>query len=63
VDKISLEGEETSVLESRGRHGQEPRQMEEKPDWIDMSFLPQVQTHLFYPNRPIKHLHLQGYMV
>jgi len=36
VDKISLGGEETSVLESRGRHGQEPRQMEEKPDWIDV---------------------------
>jgi len=50
----------TPVLESRGRYDQEPRQMEEKPDWIDMSSLPQVQTRLFYPNGPIEHLHLQG---
>jgi len=50
----------TSVLELRGRYDQEPRQMEEKLDWIDMSSLPQVQTHQFYPNGLIEHLHLQG---
>jgi len=49
-----------SVLESRGRYDQGPRQMEEKLDWIDTSSLPHVQTRLFYPNGLIEHLHLQG---